>query len=262
MKDIIIDKDYKVYVKVDYKVHKFFRKLKVDSYGLKDDIAMHLLFLQYKPWDDRELFVKFVKEMISKWSIKKNYGKLEIKCFKEDAPINDNGMTYTFKVNLGINEECVVFVDVIVNYRSTWMQNRIMKCDESIKELVESILFTNKKNKKLDIWMNDIKYSMEYIPGCTCRKCETGFDDYVFIKGNIYFVLNEKNNEAYLVDYRNGVNDGHGYVYGIGDNVKIRTDVYSFLNTVKLENFSLYTFMDDYFGNMFIDIYKNGKKEK
>ena len=90
---ILIDKDYKVGVRVDYHVHKFFRKLKVDSNGLMDDIESHLYFHQYKPWNERELFVKFVKEMISKWSIKKNYGKLEITCFKEDAPIKDNGMT-------------------------------------------------------------------------------------------------------------------------------------------------------------------------
>lgn len=259
---ILIDKDYKVGVRVDYHVHKFFRKLKVDSNGLMSDIESHLYFHQYKPWNERELFVKFVKEMISKWSIKKNYGKLEITCFKEDAPINDNGMTYTFKVNLGINEECVIFVDVIVKYKSTWMQNMMMGCEESLKGLIESILYTNLDGKDNKKWLDDVKSSMEYIPGCTCRKCETGFDDYAFIKGNIYFVLDEKNNEVYLIDYRNGVNDGHGYAYVLGDNMKISTDLHSFLNIIKLEDFLLYTFVDEYFGNMFIDIYKNGKEKK
>lgn len=259
---ILIDKDYKVYVKVNYKSHRFLRKLKVDGNGLRNDIESHLYFNQYKPWDERDKFVGFVKEMISKWSIKKNYGKLGITCFKDDAPIYDNGMTYTFKVDLGINEECVIFVDVVVNYKSTWMQNMMMGCEESITKLIESILYTDIKYEKLDIWVNDIKSSMGYIPGCTCRKCETGFDDYVFIKGNIYFILDEKNNETYLVDYRNDVNDGNGYVYVVGDNMKISTDLHSFLNIIKLEDFLLYTFVDEYFGNMFIDIYKNGKKEK
>ena len=259
MKDIIIDKDYKVNVRVEYDCHTFFRKLKVDGNGLKDDIAMHLLFHQYKPWDERELFVGFVKEMIIKWSIKKNYGKLDIKCFKEDAPINDNGMTYTFKVNLGINVECVIFVDVIVKYRSTWMQNMIMKCDKSFCELVESILFTNKNDDKLDVWVKDIKNSMEYIPGCECN-IGNEYNGCLFTEGLIHFVLNESTNKIYIVDYRSDVNNGYGYVYDIGSNRIDSVDMFMKLQIWK--DLVIYTFKDEYFGNMFIEIYKNGKKEK
>lgn len=257
---LLIDKSYKVYVKVDYNVHKFFRKLKIDRNGLREDIEGHLLFGQYKPWDERDKFVGFVKEMISKWSIKKNYGKLDIKCFKDDAPIYDNGMTYTFKVNLGINEECVIFVDVIVNYRSTWMQNMMMDCDKSLRGLIESILFTDLDGKDMKKWLDDVKYSMGYIPGR--EYSEYGWKSCLFTEDRIHFVLNDKLCKMYIVDYRRDVNNGYGYVYEIGSKRTSYDSVDTFMKLNILKDLGVYTFIDDYFGNMFIEIYKNGKKEK
>ena len=157
-------------------------------------------------------------------------------------------------------EHTHVFVDVIVNYMSTWMQNMMMGCDKSLRGLIESILFTDLDGKDMKKWLDDVKYSMGYIPGHEYSEYRWG--SCLFTEGRIHFVLNETLCKMYIVDYRRDVNNGYGYVYEIGSKMISHESVYTFAKLNILRDLSVYTFIDDYFGNMFIEIYKNGKKEK